>query len=265
MTHIYSRIRRTDDYPYNAFESGIKACGNSVSYDFPDPGKPENIFLSWNYYGANQTAGDQFKDNGGRVFVAENAYVMRGKYYALAQNGHNGRGQANEVPTPDRWDSFQIPINPWRDSGKYILVCGQRGGSYSDMSMPVDWPDVVYDKLRLYTDRPILYRPHPEIQRYPVNKEITVVSHKQPFCFQLKDVHAVVVYTSNAATNALLHGVPVFYEGPSVMCKDICNDNLKNIESPMTFDREPVFWRLAWHQWSLDEIRTGVAWKWATQ
>jgi len=52
-------------------------------------------------------------------------------------------------------------------------------------------------------------------------------------------------------------GIPVFFEAPqhvlgAAMCRDV-----RSINNPPMPDRLPAFERMAWAQWSLDEIRSG--------
>ena len=68
---------------------------------------------------------------------------------------------------------------------------------------------------------------------------------------------AVVVWGSSSAVQALVAGVPVFFEAPHIIVEDACERGIKNIDRPSTRDRLPAFEALAWAQWSLEEIAAG--------
>jgi hypothetical protein len=66
-----------------------------------------------------------------------------------------------------------------------------------------------------------------------------------------------VVWTSNAATEALLAGVPVFSDGPHLVTEGAAERGLEHLERPTYPDRRPIFERLAWAQWSVRELEAG--------
>ena len=74
----------------------------------------------------------------------------------------------------------------------------------------------------------------------------------------LVDCHAVVTWASAIAARALVAGVPVLYEAPSLICAGACRRGINGIEAPRYSDRLPALERLAWAQWSLAEIESGL-------
>ena len=185
-------------------------------------------------------------------------------FYLMNRDGFNGlEPSAVMNHDPVRFENLDLNIQPWKKDGKHILVCGQRGGNYSPLSMPNNWPTDVLRTLRTLTDRPILSRAHPARERAPTKSPESCfrVSSEEPLKAHLKNAFAVVVWTSNAATEALLYGIPVFYCGPTLATKKLALAGLKYINAPFYTNREQVFWDLAWHQWDIEEIRSGKAWR----
>lgn len=253
-------IRNRDGYPYRETLSGIAANGDDVVYG--NVAKADAL-VTWNLYGTNKMLADKHE---GLHVVMENGYFRNGKNYLIERGGFNGRGSVPDyVEDGGRRmrEVFGVEIQPWKKSGNYILVCGQRGGTYNELAMPKDWPDEALMRLMLSTERPILYRPHPGRQCLPqyTYPNCTVADFEAPLAEYLKGAFAVVVWTSNSAVEALLEGVPVIYCGPSLSVAELCGTNLGDVDCPFYPDnREEVFARLAWHQHTADELKSGKAW-----
>ncbi len=86
-------------------------------------------------------------------------YSLDGPFYDTAQ-------YANKNSSPEQWEKISktlgIELKPWRPKGKYILICMQRDGGFSMKNLdPILWLRMKLNKLRSYTDRPIIIRPHP--------------------------------------------------------------------------------------------------------
>lgn len=224
----------------------------------PDTPGPDDVLVSWNTYGNNETLGRMVR----RHMVAEEAYIREiagERFFALGLGGHNGNGM-HPIGGPARWRAWKIPVAPWRRRGDHILVCGQRGFGYNAMAMPDGWPDRVFSQLRRHTDRPIWFRPHPKRRRrMPIVAYDRVVDFGEPLAAHLKECWAVVVFTSNAATEALLAGVPAFYCGPTIVTHAAAVPGFETLENPSYPDRLPAFTRLSWSQYSVSEIDSGWA------
>ena len=77
----------------------------------------------------------------------------------------------------------------------------------------------------------------------------------------LKDIHAVVVFTSIAGVQAALEGVPCFATHNCASAKFGSMD-LSQIENPIKPDnRYEMASVLADNQWTLEEIEQEMAWK----
>jgi hypothetical protein len=64
-----------------------------------------------------------------------------------------------------------------------------------------------------------------------------------------------VVWSSSAGVHALLEGIPTFCEAPFWIAKEAAAGG--SIDAPVMPERAPVFERLAWAQWTLQEIENG--------
>jgi len=146
---------------------------------------------------------------------------------------------------------LNIELKPWRSYGSQILVCPNRHIGSKLMRMPFDFAVTASQVLRKYTKRPILVRPHPgNWQASPP---------KVPIKEALQDIWAVVIWSSSAGVHALVEGIPVFYCAPHWILSGAADNNLAYIENPTPQERLSAFERLAWAQWTIDELRKGEA------
>jgi hypothetical protein len=82
-----------------------------------------------------------------------------------------------------------------------------------------------------------------------------------PIQVDLEGAWAVVVFSSAAALDALIEGIPVFVLAPFAAASRMGLPDLTRIESPVyPDDREPFLHVLANQQWTMAEIYKGQAW-----
>lgn len=257
-------VRPLRPYPHAELLAGIKAAGDKLVT------VSDEAIATWNCYGAPAKEAARIRGLGGVHVCLENGYLARDKgYYLVERNGFNGRGRIlYSGMSGDRFSRLGLTIHPRKKrDNNVVLVCGQRGGSYSPLAMPNDWPEQVINELASYTDREIWYRPHPERQRLPkkLPHNAYLVDPNEPLERFLRQAHAVVVWTSNSATEVLLAGVPVIYQGPSLIAQTLASNDLRQVENPRWVPdeaRRRFFYDLAYRQFHRDELADGTAWKW---
>jgi hypothetical protein len=218
-----------------AFAQG---CGGEVSdqYDGGDWcgfGSPQNWFDLQNAI-----------HSGKRWIYADHGYFGRKKFYRVTDRAyqHTGAGHSD----CRRFDSFEWRIKPWR-CGSHVLVCPQTEGFFRLHGMDRQvWLDGVIAEIKKNTDREIRIR----------EKN----SHR-PFAADLRGAHCVVGYTSNAAVEAILNGVPAICTGRCAASIMATSDfsRIENLRQPD--GRREWAGVLADNQWTLDEIKNGMAWE----
>lgn len=265
--NAYVMFRKHPVYPTQEVTKGIISSGDKVvSYREHNLDK-SSVAVTWNSYGTSRRIAERVKIAGGSHIMFENGYLNRKDgFYAVGMDGINGNETNSvEVVSDDRWKRLNLEILPWNKKGKYILICAQRGGGYNNMAMENKWPEEIIKELLFITDIPIKYRPHPERQvelNLRKNIGVEVLDYKQKIEEQIKDAYAVVVYTSNAANEALLLGVPVFYCGSAISCSHLSQHGISNIEKPFYPDnREQYFNYLSHRQYHIKEIENGEVWR----
>ncbi len=184
--------------------------------------------------------------HGRDVYFGDHGYFGRHKYFRITKNAlqHDGTGEA----TPDRFAAFRRPVQPWRTNGRHILICPNSAVYFGLHGLNVEqWLIDVQEQLRAHTDREIRIR-----------WKVTA----SPIVEDLHGAWAAVVFSSAAALDALIAGVPVFTLAPFAASARMGLSDLSQIETPIyPDDREPFLWNLADNQWTIREICDGSAWR----
>lgn len=195
---------------------------------------------------------------GGKIVIVETGYVNRGDgpehHYAVGFDGINGHADfRNENMPSDRWNKLGERLRPWRTEGKHILLCGQVpwDASVQDINM-LEWLPRAALMVRMHTDRPIVYRPHPKA---PVPPSVPgCETSERAFGKDLANAWATVTYNSNCAVESVIAGVPAFATGAGSMAAAVACPKLDLIERPWRPERRQWAWNLAYAQWRLDEM-----------
>jgi len=190
----------------------------------------------------------------------------------------------NQNSPGDRWAQIEkfleTKSRPWREKGEHILLCTQPIDNWSMSRTKTDpyvWVDEVIEKLKPHTDRKIKLRPHPNhaikcandmAKKHP-QIEVTSVTkgggptadYRFTFLEELQNCWAVVTHNSTAAVDAATYGIPVFLTSDLCLAWDVGNADFSKIESPTTPDRTQWLNDLAYANWTIDEVKSGMVWK----
>jgi hypothetical protein len=129
------------------------------------------------------------------------------------------------------------------------------------------WVKNTIQHLRRYTDRPIVFRDHPENKDLMKNLIATYnwanvsYSNKGTINDDLKNAHCTVAYTSGSSIDSILAGVPVIPCSECNFVWPVSSHQLSEIENPKLGEREQLLYDLAYAQWSVDEIKQGKPWQ----
>ena len=179
----------------------------------------------------------------------------------------------HEEVDPNRWKKISanlgITLKPYRTTGNHILICCQRNGGWSMKGVPVqDWLDTTIKKVRGYTDRPIIVRPHPGDKKWrnylKLNNYGNVQLSTQHIIQDLKNAWATVLHNSSPAVASSIEGVPVFLtdsEPQYSQAAEVSNTNFKRLEDPKMYDRQAWIEKLSMCHWNFDELKSGEAWQ----
>lgn len=250
-------IRERPHYRLDAFSAGLARCGYRVERNQSAP--LADLLVIWNRSGIGAVTAARYERKGLPVIVAENGYIgidaIGHHLFALSLGHHNGAGRFpycfthSHVPA-DRFEALGVSLAPWRDApGGDVLILPQRGIGPAGVAMPPRWLSAVLPRVRASTWRSIRVREHPASKRpaVPVEAEFPTAA-------------AAVTWGSGAAIKALAAGVPVFHEMPLWIGAHAARRDL-DFENPCTDDdaRYRMFCRLAYAQWTAEEIASGAA------
>lgn len=252
MPTAYVQIRETPHYRRNSFISGLSRLGYTVVPLTPVHAcHPDDVVVVWNKTARSTQAIQMARQGGAAVIVAENGYHGRDENsvqrYALALDGHNGSGRWF-APDRSRLDALGVHFTPFRiPKNRRVLIAQQRGIGSPVMRSPHDFDTRTAAALERagYETR---------IRRHPGTEapEIALLD-------DLADCAALVVWSSNCATAALIAGVPTYYTAPAIITQGAA----RPLEELLVDDfREfgvvtKPFSEMAWAQWTVDEIDTG--------
>jgi len=77
----------------------------------------------------------------------------------------------------------------------------------------------------------------------------------------LNNAWASVFFNSSSCVASVLSGVPVFASDPDCVAWQVANQDLTQIEKPLTPPREQWLWDLSAAHWTDDESRSGLIYR----
>lgn len=243
MKRALNLLREALPYRRQAFDDGFKALGYTLVKRLDDP-RPGDCVLVWNRYAGFDEIAQHASRHGAAVLVAENSplgELLPGIWYALARNDIALCGGQWQDRGPERWDSWGIGLEPWRDGGETVIF-GQRGIGRPGIACPAGWAERMQERTR------------GRIRAHPGG------APAKPLRADLERAGAAVSWNSAAAVQALVYGVPVFYGCAEFAMRDACAP-VSTWPAPIKSDelRLAAFRRLAWGISRLDEITSGQA------
>jgi hypothetical protein len=178
-----------------------------------------------------------------------------------------------------RWQQIShdlnISLGPKKQNGKNILICLQRDGGWSMGNRSVvDWTIDTITKIRNYSDRTIVIRPHPKdnkaIDTYiPLLKKYFNSNNSIEFSKQdtqldedLRKTWAVVNHNSSSIVGPIIQGYHAFItDATTSQCAEVAHTDFSLIDSPLDFDRQRWAERISMFHWKFSELADGSAWR----
>ena len=254
---------------FDAFADSLRSNGHVVvdnSYDC-DVGVIWSVL--WNGRMApNKKVWEDFHNLNKKIIVLEVGGLVRGKTWKVAINGINRDANFGSSGNDSaRANELGLTLKPWSLGGDRIIICGQhdKSNQWKDMPTMSTWLLNTIKEIRERTDMPIVWRPHPRCPVPGIEHEYKNVKREQPiqvkdtyddFDFDCTGAYAVVNWSSNPATHAVMQGVPVFV-GPSSLAWPVGNKDFSTIGMPKRPDRTQWLNDIAHTEWTLDEIAQG--------
>jgi hypothetical protein len=255
---------------FDAFARGAESLGYDVVWN--DPVSDVDVIWSVLWHGRmakNKTIWDRNILQSKPTLVLEVGGIRRGTTWKVGLNGINRDAYFGPMGHDNsRAALLNLELKPWNTSGTYILLCGQHERSEQWKGMPSmsKWVSNTIETIQKYTDRPIVFRPHPRCPLPDIEHEFKNVTRQVPcqtpgsyddFDIDYSRVWATVSWSSNPGIHSILNGVPAFV-GPSSLAFDVANYELANIENPLRPDRQQWLNDYAWTEFTVEEISQGI-------
>lgn len=242
--------------------SGIQTEENSMSAD---------AAVIWSVLWAGRMAGNRsvyehYRQQGKPVIIVEVGALYRGRTWKVAVNhitrqGYYGHEQNLDWDRPRR---LQISQAITFNDRPHVVIAAQHAQSLqvADIDI-VQWCKEKVNEIKMYTDRPILIRPHPR-SRLRFDQLLGNVQIEQPRAmpntydsFDLRfDYHAVVNYNSGPGVQAAIAGCrPVVHQ--SSLASPV-SMHMIDIEKPYTVDRDLWLTQICHTEYTIEELRTGL-------
>jgi hypothetical protein len=257
---------------FDAFRQGAHALGHTCNDNVNDDG----IDVIWSvlFHGrmtSNKAIWEKNIKSGKPTIVLEVGGIKRGTTWKVGLNGINRDAYFGPTGMDGvRVRDLGLKLKPWRNDGEYILICGQHDKSLQWQNMPrmSNWVMDIIDEIQKYTDRPIVFRPHPRCRLEHIERQYHNVYRQDPlqisgtyddFNLSFMKAHAVINWSSNPGVQSVIAGVPAFV-GCSSLAYDVGNDIdfLHNIEEPLRPDRTQWLNDYAWTEFTVEEIAAGL-------
>ena len=177
-------------------------------------------------------------------------------YWRWAHNSFHYQEPMNSPS--DRFDKWNLTLEPWREEGDFILICP----SSETMTKAINgvtqdrWIQNMYDKIKPHTNKPIRVRLKPR-KNGKSGPDVESTSMRE----ELIGCHALVTNASLTAIEALVLGVPVFTDTSECPAAWLANKDFRKINNPNRYFRRPLFYDLAYRQFSIKEFRDGTAYE----
>ncbi len=209
-------------------------------------------------------------ERGVHVVYCDKGYFGRGwndenAYYRLSVNSFHPLHYFQAVPRPpDRWKRLGIALKPRQKTGQAVVFASIPSKSAAWCGFDSEeYANRIIAKIKALTGKAIVYRPR-KTKNPPPPIPGTIYSHGRCDIWEeLENAHALVTYSSNAAADAILAGVPAFVLGPGI-ARPVANTDLSALNAP-TFpsEKERLQWcyDVAYCQWSIEEMREAAIWQ----
>jgi hypothetical protein len=246
---------------FDAFEQGLKSLGHEI-VNTPD-GIPVIWSVLWN---GRMAHNEKIYQTQQPVVIIEVGNLHRGKTWRVSLNHINSLGEFGnhkdlDSDRPKKLGVALAPIKENRRPEIMIATQHQRSLQWQGQSAMADWTRSAVEKIRQYSDRKIVVRPHP---RSPISLNISgvevIIPRQIVGTYDDFDIdyncHCVINHNSGPAVQAVIYGTPVICDTSS-LAGEISGkfEDIENIKLP---DREDWFLRLCHTEWTVSEIAQGI-------
>lgn len=252
---------------FAAFKSGLDRLG--IKNNTMDSSADVAVIWSVLWHGRmkpNQQIWNLFRASQRPVIVVEVGMLRRGLTWKIGINGTTAGCYNLSDIIPGRCDQLRLNLHDWTNSGHNIVIAAQRNDSEQWNGMPPTsaWITETINKIKQFTDKQIIVRPHPrqklqDVKGCIIESPVALPGTYDSFNLEktLRSAWAVINWNSGPGCQSIINGVPSFV-GPDSLAAPVANLELSQIENPMRPDRSLWLNQLAHSEWTIPEIETGM-------
>lgn len=236
-----------------ALADGLKARGIGSVLSGSESHVETDLVACWGW-----RVGKRLRDRGHNVLVMERGYIGdRFAYTSLGWNGLNGFARFPEYALDrTRFDRLNITVKPWKKWGDYALILGQvpQDASLRGRDLVPWYSDIARDIITEY-QIPVSFRPHPDLAKKGLSQDIKNADVSRGTLDEALEKAAFsICFNSNSSVDSVIAGVPCIVADRGSMAYEVCSTDLDRLYRP---DRTEWLYRLAYKQWTIDEIQSG--------
>ena len=250
---------------FDAFAQGVKNLGHEIVNDHEDVSVIWSVLWSGRMR-ENRRIYHECKNLGRPVVIIEVGNLRRGDTWRISLNHINNLGFfGNDTDLdPDRPKKLGVSLSPpsGKRRGEVLIACQhQESLQWEGMPFMKNWVEDVISKIKTYTSRRIIVRPHPR-SPFPFSMPNILLEKPQkiPTTYDDFDIfynyHCVINHNSGPAVQAAIQGIPILCDSSSLAAP--LSIKWEQLESPHLPDREEWFIKLCHTEWSVNEIRQGI-------
>lgn len=212
---------------------------------------------------ANRAVYQHYRAQNKLVIVVEIGALDRGRTWKVSVNHTTAEGYYGHLENLD-WDrprqlGFSLSTTPERDPRVVIALQHSQSLQTDGLDM-LSWVNDAVARIRQYTDRPIVVRPHPRSKialptTLTVDRPYHVSGTYDSFNLPL-DCHAIVNYNSGPGIQAAVAGVRPIVDYSSLAYP--VSVGYAGLEQPYETDRDLWFTQMCHTEYTVDELRQGV-------
>lgn len=269
---------------FHAIQAAVYAAGHEIVQDNPDVVFVFGSITKRKMDTERAISIQQHRDNGTPIFSLDSALFstyVRNKMdspetymFRIGLNDCVGTGNfLNEKSDSQRFLWFKEAFGfeekePVSNNDKPILFLlqSERGWQYNDTLPFYSYARKVVKQIRSITDRPIVLRAHPNLDRNPTEMiaegfaDISIERAdraRRTVIDSIRSAGAVVTHSSSAACESLVEGVPTFALDKRCVVYDACEHDLNKLNKLDTIDwskREQNLYNWSYTSWTVDEM-----------
>lgn len=281
------------------FTEGIERYSNEkgldyeVEYDLDEVYVPCDVALMMGSWKAREKGHHVVRSSvafNSKVFVCIETPLLNRKvqeentYYRIGVNGFlNNQGfftDPSKTYDPSRLQKIGASWRGWdySETGHIVLLLQLPADASLRGANIYSWAKSTVESIRTQTDKKIVIRPHPlaplrtgeefydfffDLHKNKI-KNIEFVDPKETTLQKTLDgAYCSVSYTSGSAIDSVLFGIPTIACDPGNFTFEISShypDEINSIKIPSDDEIKKWLLNLAYSQWSIAEMREGIAW-----